>query len=74
MDVGRTMHTSEVEKLLRSEGSSPGREWPPRSEAAERRAEAYRLRVQQGISHAAIARRLGVTRQAVSKMLKEGGN
>lgn len=27
------MHTSEVEKLLRSDGGSPGRSWPPRSEA-----------------------------------------
>jgi hypothetical protein len=27
------MHTSEVEKLLRSDGGSPGREWPPKSEA-----------------------------------------
>lgn len=26
------MHTSEVEKLLRSDGGSPGRSWPPRSE------------------------------------------
>lgn len=27
------MHTSEVERLLRSEGGNPGREWPPKSEA-----------------------------------------
>jgi hypothetical protein len=27
------MHTNEVAKLLRSDGGSPGREWPPKSEA-----------------------------------------
>ncbi|CAN5612733.1 hypothetical protein BH24ACT22_BH24ACT22_13600 [soil metagenome] len=27
------MHTAEVEKLLRSDGGSPGRSWPPKSEA-----------------------------------------
>ena len=28
------MHTTEVERLLSSAGSNPGREWPPKSEAA----------------------------------------
>jgi hypothetical protein len=27
------LHSTEVEKLLRSDGASPGREWPPKSEA-----------------------------------------